>query len=319
MYQFFAASVISDMNVKEDCVNDKETDCANNATLPIAIRNTTRQFLQAIWARDAEMPVKNTFVNFQIPTHSMHSASALRRTKSLPVVPLVSWPSPSESNSSDVDSSEAHRVLPLDSLELSEFYACESLSDEVYKISAEKCLFHARTLSDSIDAESTSSGGDSWIMPLSLISSNESHGGLEDNFDCPPSFNRLEHSFEQEEASEATWINRESKRTKPVNALKATAVYINNQDVDLFVRPQTPDPASRLSKRHWESEIAGWRNDWREIDGVRWLVRKGFEESASKNAWRDAKPKGEQAKQPHDQEAQLQEAEKLLRAQTERE
>jgi len=112
------------------------------------------------------------------------------------------------------------------------------------------------------------------------------------------------------EATEEDWNHREEKRADPVQALKATSVYLDNQD---FVpRPQTPDPACRLSKRRWETEIAKWRNDWREVDAVRKLVKMGFEESNSRDAWRNAKPKGKQSQQPHDQDSQLKEAINIL-------
>mmetsp|Transcript_36684 Transcript_36684/g.56865 ORF Transcript_36684/g.56865 Transcript_36684/m.56865 type:complete len:268 (+) Transcript_36684:50-853(+) len=116
-----------------------------------------------------------------------------------------------------------------------------------------------------------------------------------------------------EEQTEEDWNHREEKRTDNVNALKATAVYLDNQDYE--PRPVTPNPARRLTKRRWETEIAQWRNDWREIDAVRKLVNLGFEENTSRAAWRNIKPKGKQSRLPHDQEAQLQDAANLLIAQ----
>jgi hypothetical protein len=124
---------------------------------------------------------------------------------------------------------------------------------------------------------------------------------------------RVRQEFKADEATEEQWSHRERKRDDPVKALKATPVYQDNQDVQGDDRPKTPDPAKRLTKRRWENEIAQWRNDWREIDGVRKLEKLSFEKSACKAAWADAKTKGKQAQQPHDQEAQLRDAEKLLR------
>jgi hypothetical protein len=122
--------------------------------------------------------------------------------------------------------------------------------------------------------------------------------------DRTPRRGRLDSNQEQNEATEEDWSRRERKRDDPVKGLKATSVYLDNQDAD--PRPQTPDPAERQSKRKWETKIANWRNEYREIDGVRKLVEMGFDPDASLVAWRKAKPKGDQ--QRHDHEAHLQEA-----------
>jgi hypothetical protein len=128
---------------------------------------------------------------------------------------------------------------------------------------------------------------------------------------------RARQEVKADEATEEQWTHREKKRDDPVKALKATSVYQDNQDVQGVGRPTTPDPSKRLTKRRWENEIAQWRNDWRQIDGIRKLQDKlkdqGVEKSDCEAAWKDAKTKGKQAQQPHDQEAQLRDAEKLLR------
>jgi len=71
--------------------------------------------------------------------------------------------------------------------------------------------------------------------------------------------------------------------------------------------PDAGDP--NTNKRPWEKAVGLWRQEWREIDGVRKLVSMTFEENASRNAWRQAKKmKDEDAdlrQRAHDHEAQL--------------
>merc|ERR1712196_70058 len=101
-------------------------------------------------------------------------------------------------------------------------------------------------------------------------------------------------------ATEEEWEKRKIKRSDPVNNVKASSVYLDNQDYT--PRPRTPDPSRRKSKRDWETEVAEWRSEWRAIDGVRKLEGMGFDEIKSRIAWRESKSNDQS---PPDQEAQL--------------
>jgi len=119
-----------------------------------------------------------------------------------------------------------------------------------------------------------------------------------------------QHVQEQGEMTEEGWKCREADRVVAVANLKATAEYLANQD--FRPRPQTPDPSCRLlNKRPWEKAVAKWRNEWREIDGIRKLVAMGFDKGASQNAWQKAKSRLD-PQQGHSQKDQLEKAVNIL-------
>merc|ERR1712070_480043 len=96
-----------------------------------------------------------------------------------------------------------------------------------------------------------------------------------------------------EQTEEEAWESRITKRQEGVSDLREKEFYANNQDFGSVLRhtkrPQTPNPFDRsLSKRDWERGIAGWRNDWRCIDGARQLTNMGFKEKEVKQALRQA-------------------------------
>jgi hypothetical protein len=114
-----------------------------------------------------------------------------------------------------------------------------------------------------------------------------------------------------QEPKRKSWEDTVQERRKPINNLKASSVYIDNQHYvprPGVPRPETPDPCDRnINKRPWEKAAGQWRQAWREIDGVRKLVGMGYNEKASRQAWRDAKENQDDDLRHvgHDQEAQL--------------
>jgi hypothetical protein len=117
----------------------------------------------------------------------------------------------------------------------------------------------------------------------------------------------------------ALYLATEERRLHPLINVMDSSVYRDNQNCNKKVRPRTPDPLNPSlgkgggKKRTWETEVAEWRSKWREIDGVRKLQEMAIEEDVCRNAWHEAKNRLNK-RLPHDQEKQLEEAKKLLKA-----